>query len=504
MDWFTTDKAGLASLLDRRGRHRVLLEPVSNALDEDGVSTVAVELRPVEGRRGAFVYSIEDDSLTGFRRLSDAWTMFASSYKKGDVTKRGRFNLGEKLFLSICESASIASVTGSVTFDADGRHTGEAGRDRGSRFEAVVLMTKQDAERGVALIRTMLVPEGVKVTLNGERLEPRTPVHRFEATLPTEFQDGQGQWRHSARRTAICLHQPAEGEKPHVYEMGIPVVREHGGRWHVDVAQKVPLNTDRDNITPAYLRQLREAVLNNSHDLIDDEDANSRWVKDALPNATPEALSTVLDLRFGDKRVVADPSDPEANKLAAAAGYTVIGPRSFSRGEWDNIRAHDLVKPAGQVTPSNGKVQFDQAGKSIAEADWRPGMRRVAAYAVRAAELTLGVAVTVSFHTPPLTEAWAAAYGGRRLSFNLTRLGYRWFEEPDEAKVDALLIHELAHETQSDHLDHRYHDALCDLGAAFKAHAPHLALGRVSDQEGRLGPSRSPEPFEDEPTASRT
>jgi hypothetical protein len=32
--------------------------------------------------------------------------------------------------------------------------------------------------------------------------------------------------------------------------MGIPVV-ETGDRWHVDVAQKVPLNFDRDNLPPA-------------------------------------------------------------------------------------------------------------------------------------------------------------------------------------------------------------------------------------------------------------
>lgn len=481
MDWFTTDKNGLASLLDRRGRHRILLEPVSNALDEDGVTTVAIELRPVEGRRDVVAFSIEDDSPTGFRRLSDAWTVFADSYKKRDVTKRGRFNLGEKLFLSICESATISTTTGTVVFDAEGRHTSAAGRERGSRFEAVVQMTKQDVDKGLGLVRTMLVPEGITVTLNDERLARRTPIHTFDATLPTEFQDEQGQWHHTARGTVVRLYEPLEGEKPHVYEMGIPVVREHGGRWHVDVAQKVPLNTDRDNITPAYLRRLREVVLNNAHHLIDDEDANSKWVKDAVPGATGEALATVLARRFGEKRVLADPSDPEANKLAAAEGYTVIGPRSFSKEEWRPIREHGLVKPAGQVTPSNARIDTELKGDAVGEAAWRPGMRRVAAYAVKAAEVVLGVSITVSFHTPPLTQSWLAAYGSRNLSFNITRLGYRWFEEPDEAKVDVLLIHEFAHEVQSDHLDHRYVDALCDIGAAFKKHAPALDLSSFAD-----------------------
>lgn len=311
-----------------------------------------------------FAFSIEDDAATGFRRLSDAWTMFAPSYKKADATKRGRFNLGDKLFLAVCESARIASTTGTVVFDADGRRTTDDARPRGSRFEAVVRMNKRDIDRGVALVRSLVVPGGVAVTLNDDPLPHRSPVHAFEATLPTEFQDERGEWHDTARRTVVSLYEPLPGERPHIYEMGIPVVREPDTRWHVDVAQKVPLNMDRDNVTPGYLRRLRQTVLDNTVELIDAEDANSKWVRDALPTASPEAVAAVLDLRYGERRVVADPSDPEANKLAVAAGYTVIPPRAFSRGEWDRIRQHDLAKPAGQVTPS-------PRGRRPARTPWR-------------------------------------------------------------------------------------------------------------------------------------
>jgi hypothetical protein len=475
MDWFSTDKEGLAALLDRRGRHRVLVEPIANALDEDGVTTVAITLTPIEGRRGAFAFSIEDNATTGFRRLSDAWTMFASSYKKADATKRGRFNLGDKLFLALCESARITSTTGTVVFDANGRHTPDETRPRGSRFDAVVRMTRRDVDRGVALIRSLIVPSGITVTLNDDPLSHRSPVHTFEATLPTEFQDDRGEWHDSARRTVVALYEPAEDERPHIYEMGIPVVREPDTRWHVDVAQKVPLNMDRDNVTPGYLRRLRQSVLDNTVELIDAEDANSKWVKDALPTASPEAVGAVLDLRYGERRVVADPSDPEANKLAVAAGYTVIPPRAFSRGEWDRIREHDLAKPAGQVTPSQ---RGPKAGReAVAEPEWRPGMRHVADYARLVGRALLGAEIAVTFHTPPLSESWLATFGSLHLSFNVTRLGYAWFEHPDEAAVDELLIHELGHHYCGDHLDRRYHDALCRLGAAMKRHAAELSLG---------------------------
>jgi hypothetical protein len=40
------------------------------------------------------------------RDLSHAFTLFAESVKKGDAEKRGRFNLGEKLVLALCDEAT--------------------------------------------------------------------------------------------------------------------------------------------------------------------------------------------------------------------------------------------------------------------------------------------------------------------------------------------------------------------------------------------------------------
>jgi hypothetical protein len=65
------------------------------------------------------------------------------------------------------------------------------------------------------------------------------------------------------------------------------------------------------------------------------EQANAPWVRDAAtsPDADPEAMSSVVDLRFGPKAVSYDPSDPEANKLAVSQGFTVVhSSRFFQRG----------------------------------------------------------------------------------------------------------------------------------------------------------------------------
>ena len=46
---------------------------------------------PVHGK-AEFV--VEDDSPDGFRDLTEAYTIFAESYKKVDPEKRGAFNIG--------------------------------------------------------------------------------------------------------------------------------------------------------------------------------------------------------------------------------------------------------------------------------------------------------------------------------------------------------------------------------------------------------------------------
>ena len=60
---------------------------------------------------------------------------------------------------------------------------------------------------------------------------------------------------------------------PSLYEMGLPIV-ETGDKWHVSVGQKVPLNRDRNNVRPAFLRAVRTLVLNEMHERLTEEDAN--------------------------------------------------------------------------------------------------------------------------------------------------------------------------------------------------------------------------------------
>lgn len=470
MEWFAVDKEGLAALLERKGKAHLIYELVQNAWDEEGVRNVTVSLTACDGRRGRSLLVVEDDAPEGFADLTHAFTLFAPSKKKSDATKRGRWNLGEKLILAMVDEAEITSTSGGYRFSPEGRSSIRSRRPAGSQFAATVRMTAAEREEAIEALFTLLPPPGVRTTVNGVPIPEREPETEFTASLRTEVADEDGVLRPTRRQTTVRLHRPLPGESPHLYEMGIAVVELTDGMpWHVDVQQKIPLDFERTNVTPAYAKDLRVAVLNAAADRITPEDAVTVWVKDAAADsrASDQAIQKVIHERWGDKVVSYDPSDPEANAEAVIQGYTVVSGGSLSKAEWEQVRRSGAIKPAGQVTPSNSTVRTSEDGTPpIERADWTAGMEHVADYASRLAQALLGRSIAVDIHRS--MQGFAAAYSPGHLMFNLQRLGHAWFNQPDQAKVDALLIHEFAHERVSNHLSEDFHEEVCRLGAELR------------------------------------
>jgi hypothetical protein len=470
---FEVDKAGLAKLLERRGKAFAALELLQNALDED-VTEVRVALLPTSRSRGYHTLVVEDDCPEGFADLAHAYTLFAESLKKGNPQQRGRFNLGEKLVLAVCRRAAIATTKGTIRWEGNKRTHSRACTAKGSTFTGELRMTREEAIDALEVIRRVLVPEGIKVLINGERLESREPIDAFEAPLPTEIADDEGYLRRTQRRCTVELYEPRQcgawaGEPAMLYELGIPVV-EIDCPWHVNVCQKVPLNTDRDNVTPAYMRRLLAEVLNTMHDQAPQEALRDPWVGEAMESdlVNDAAVGDVLTARYGEKRVIRDPSDPEGTKIAVTRGYQVIEPGSFNRAQWEAIRRSEAALPAGQVTPS--PKPFDPEGegeplKLIPSGQWTDAQRHRVIFYERLAKLLIGHSIDIDL-TADAGWGFLAAYGERRLTLNAGRLGDAWFERPhaDEGVLE-LLIHELAHAYESDHLAEAFHEACCRLGA---------------------------------------
>ncbi|MBS1790488.1 MAG: hypothetical protein JST85_22395 [Acidobacteria bacterium] len=464
MNWFDVDKEGLAKLVEKRGREFVVFELIQNAWDQR-VSRVEIQLDMLPQRPLARITVLDDDPQ-GFANLSDAYTLFAESNKKVDPEKRGRFNLGEKLVLALCEEAEVSTTTGTVCFTKQGRRRRRAKLEAGSRFSATIRMTREQHNQVCEHIYTLLPPVGIITTFNGVELAPRQPLYEFEAKLPTEIADEEGILRSRVRSTRIRVHGTEAGQAALLYEMGIPVVAT-GDLYHVDIGQKVPLNMDRDNVSATFLRQVRTLVLNEMHDRMMPDDANTLWVREAASDrrVSDAAVRTIIKYRFGEKCVIRDPSDPEANNIAVSKGYTLIAGGALTAGEWDNLKRAGAALPAGQVTPSPKPFHPDgESLQTLPENEYTPGIKQTVAYAKALARELFGVEIRVVIAND---RGWkfSACYGESELTLNLAKLGHGWFDDGPTERVNELLIHEFGHHFSGNHLSEEYHRALCRLGA---------------------------------------
>lgn len=361
MNWFEVDKDGLAAILERRGKAFALAELVANAWDS-GTDAVEIRLTPVAG--SPTVHVEVEDWGEGFDDLASAYTMFAKSKRAGDADKRGRFCLGEKLVLAVCKTATITSVGGSIVFEDGKRRRSKESRQHGTLFAADVKMTRAEYEDAVAFLRRMIPP--VATVLDGVEIPRPDSVCRFSTRLQTEIADADGNLRRTMRTCEVEVYESddATGE---ILELGVPVV-EVDMPYRVNVLQKVPMNLDRDNVPPGFLKALQAEVLNNVHDRLDADEATEAWVAEASadPRATSEAVTAVVQKRFGERAVIATPNDPLANAQAEAAGYTVIPGGAMSSGAWANVRKTGALLPASRVFPSPTPEQRAAAAEAFA------------------------------------------------------------------------------------------------------------------------------------------
>jgi hypothetical protein len=460
------DIKGYRQTLQNKGKPRILLEGLSNAFDTH--STVVLVTFSQDA--GWADLTVKDNDPDGFATLRDAWTLFAASNRREDPEARGRFGQGEKELIAIAVDGGMLTITstkGAVTFTREGRKQEQTRTATGTVLEARLKLNKHEAEEFVSLVRAVIVPDDVVFKFNDTVVTRPEPVKTVRETLPTVIWNEEGDMVATRRQTNVELFEAGVGSS-WIYELGIPVV-EHDGRFHINVGQKVPLNSARDNVTPAYLRKLREIALNETHELLTSVDMKSAWVRDAKPNATKEALKSYLDEVYGEDAVIFDPSNPEASKRAIDNGWTVINGRQEDVDTWRRIKEHDLLKPAGQVIETGIPVSLDGI-PPIGEEQWTIDMWHLANYTHRVGEFLLGFSPKVEFYNEPLAGPRAAAmWGNKTITFNLRVLGKRWPAEASQVSIDELLIHEFAHHYAADHLSDDYNRWTCRLGAKLRS-----------------------------------
>jgi hypothetical protein len=469
IEWFDVDRKGFAKLLGARSKSYIFGELFANGWDENS-SHVDGELRPIPGKSLCELV-VSDDSPDGWADLTHAYTLFAESKKKSDPTKRGWRNFGEKLVLANCERAVISTTTGTVYFGKEGRTRSKERTKQGSTFRAEIRMTRAEYAAICEDVKRFIAP--VPTTFNGVYLPQHKELASFEMTLPTVLADEEGHLKRTRRKTTVTVYEPIEkGVSGWLYEMGVPVAPMGDDKFDVDIGQKVPLGLDKTGVSPSYLRQVRVEVLNHTHHLLTEDDAKSNWVDEGTDDerCSNEAITQTMELRYGPKRVVYDPNDPEAFNSGISKGYAGVYGGAHSKGQWENIRRAGAIKPAGQIASLATPKPYSKDGTPVPvvpESKWTPGMRWTIAFARKLGRELLGFEPEVRVVRAP---NFGACYGGGRLDLSLRRLGHGWFDGPIEQIVD-LLIHEFAHEVEMNHLSDRYYNTLTKYAGKTVAYA---------------------------------
>ena len=343
--FFEVDVKGLRSLLGEKSKTFLVNELVQNAWDEN---ITKCKLDITQEGRGKVQIRVEDDSPEGFRDITHAYTLFSDTYKRRDTTKRGRFNLGEKLVLAVCFNygAEISTTKGTIEFHPKkGRINHRTKREKGTVFTGTFRATKAEYQELMEHVNLLIPPEGITFIVNGSKVVAKPIFKKFNANLATEIYDDETGFMKPTKRNTY-VHLLEHDNQSYIYEMGIPIAAIEC-KWHIDVQQKIPLTLDRSEVKPSYLQDIYAEVLNHTYDDIEDEEASDSWVRDGFSDSKrieKKAVDTVLKKRFGDKFLAKTPNDPVANDDSLAHGYHNVSGSELSKDEWDSIKKHDGMK----------------------------------------------------------------------------------------------------------------------------------------------------------------
>ena len=448
-NWFEVSRDGLRQLQSGKPKTFIINELVQNAFDEDIKGCEII----MSFSDGITKLEVIDDNPEGFKDITHAYTLYADTYKRRDATKRGRYNLGEKQVIAICDYAKVSTTKGIVIFDKKGRHEEPPIRKKGSRIELHFKTSKEEYLELLKHSKTLLVPEHIKFIVNGEVINSK-PIHTsFDASLLTEVLDDDVM-RQRWRTTQVNLVSHND-EESYIYEMGIPITPTDCP-WHIDIQQKIILSIDRDSISARYLKDLYSKVLNNVHD--DIIEPSALWVRTAMKAKTTvkEAIQSIMTKRFGEKFCIANPHDTHAMEKAVSQGYNVIYGSELSKEEWSQIKDNTSIQSSSQL--------FGESGWVLAKlVQPTRQMLIVQKVAQTLAKRILNIDITVKF-VDAKTATTVADYSreGKILRFNVGRLPKTFFDNPVSVPVLDLIYHELGHEKES---MVEYHKLLTRLGA---------------------------------------
>ena len=447
-NWFEISTKGLKELQSGKPKHYIVRELISNAFDEN-ITKCEVELTY---SKGIIKIVVKDDNPEGFKDLTDAYTLFKTTPKRRNPTQRGRFNVGEKQAISLCEKAEVSTTKGTILFDKRGRHSKRKKSVIGSTITLWLKGTSKDCDSIIEMLKKYLSPKHIQYTLNNIEQEYQEPFKVINASLETERLENKIIKR-VQRKTQINILKTTEDA--YLYEMGIPICK-LDCKYCIDVQQKIPLSIDRENVPEKFLNIIYAEVLNVIYSHILPEEASSNWIRKAMSNKriSKEALNAITTKRFGDKVCVANPFDKNSIDDAISKGYNVVYGSELSKKEWSNLKEHQILSSSsdlfGRTIVTATPIQPNEKQMLIVKLVQQIAMR------------VLGFNVKVYFVKSKATVA--AEYSNKTLMFNISRLSKNFFDIPVSEQTLNLILHELGHQAGG-HTEHKYHELLTKMAS---------------------------------------
>jgi hypothetical protein len=454
-EWLDISTTGFRQRQEDRPPAHLLKEIVQNALDatedmEGGVILVTI----ASGK--SCVITVKDNGL-GVSDFSALRTVFFSG-KEDSYRLRGRLGQGVKEVLALAEQAEVLSRGKRALFhvvkDKRVMDIDKAETDSGTYIRFWMPWTSKNIVRDLTdYLNTFLVPltPPRELWVNGQKVEPRKYFKRFDVELTTELFN-ESKWVRRTRPGQLELVKCKDGEKPYIYEMGIPVAPiDWNQPYHINVLMRVPMNPRRDAVAAGYMKDVYAILLPQLMDAMPAEEMRDEWVSTAVEKLEPELQKTIVVKAFGENAVRSVPSmgkhdfDSDAREL----GRDPIQSRLLPSGL---RRAVETFLPTSKDIEMQRRQNIEAAAQTDVPKD--PKAERARAVLQWLASESLGTIVEAKIVPEidgPTGKAIAAWASGARLLLSNEFRG-DWID-PFAARTLGLLVHEMAHEIAAHHGD---------------------------------------------------
>ncbi len=434
---FEVDTEGFKTQMTEKKLWSLIGEIITNSFDEEAVKRIDCNIGYHQGRIRVMIL----DDGEGFRDITEAFTLYMDSYKRVNPEQSGRFNLGEKEFFAVAETATIRTRDNEIYFVDDKRIMKKISHVKGTEISASFDIEVQ-ANTIEYELRKIAVRDGKDLYINNKLVEPKKVVKRFKANLMTVIAQGKNKQLHSVKRECdvVLYDKDAFNTPPILYELGIPVqTLQQDLNWHVDIRQKVPQPTSRDVVSDKYLQTLFAEIAKHTIDIVPTERVGANWINDALKKTDTETTKEIFVKKYGtDKVVVESKTDYRANERAEKAGCYLVKGSQFDSAVRDNLKSNGSLKYASS---EYGADEFECA-KAVVPT---PEMVWFAKVCVVVAKDVIKKIIFVDYVTTKHTEE-LAEYGSKNLTWNVRTCGGKKFFKTFSPKAIGILVHELSHD----------------------------------------------------------